>query len=323
MSIVAFASGKPQVPLDEAVRNLECMLGFKARAVYHKSGLRGLAAQLSTPQLNRLQRTALFKPILVERGTFLLRPNVQDPEVAEQRIAALERSIGFTVDVRFNRGYFRGWGADLDWRQLALLEEETDIGVTQNPSSYVVWFDHLAGEAAVQRTAELEQKYGFRSTFVFTGLGAFAAGLTNTQLAALSGEPDLETYHGGDGVSIWLGGPPHVTCLRASPRVRRDLARALKRSPWKAGTIGPVGRVLRARLERTQGELGQVIITEYALATFRARLGTFTELYERRNGRWKDVGRLPGTVCNERVPAPLLEAWLFRPVSPYGCYATN
>ena len=45
--IIAFESGKPAVPVDVAINNLECMLGFKARARYHMSGLRGFAAQLS------------------------------------------------------------------------------------------------------------------------------------------------------------------------------------------------------------------------------------------------------------------------------------
>ena len=265
-----------------------------------------------------------MRPLLTERGSFLLWVAVQDADTAERRIAELQRSIGFTVDVRFNRGYFRGWGAVLDWRQLARLDSETDIGVTQNPSSYVVWFDGLFGDAAAQRTAELEQRYGFRATFVLRGLGAFAAGLTNTQLAALSDEPDLVSYSGGDGRTIYLGGPPHVTCLRPTPRVRGDLARALKPNHAQAWVTGPVGRVLYARLARTQGELGPVIVTEHALATFRARAGTVTELFERgRRGGWKDLGRLPATVCNDKVPLYVLESWLFRPVSPYGCYARN
>jgi hypothetical protein len=325
VTLIAFESGKPAVPLDEAVSNLECMLGFRALARYHKVGLRGFAARLSSQQLSRLQRTALVRPVPAERGSFLLHVAAQDSDTAERRIAELQRRIGFTVDVRFNRGYFRGWGAALGWRQLASLDSETDIHVTQNPSVYVIWFDQLSGDAAAQRTAELEQKHGFRATVVLRGLGAFGAALTNTQLAALSEEPDLVSYNGaGDGESVWIGGPPHVTCLRPTARVRRDLAQAFKPRHAQPWDTGPVGRVLYARLARPQGELGPVIVTEHALATFRTHARTVTELFERsRRGRWKDLGRLPATVCDDKVRSPVLEAWLFRPVSPYGCYTRN
>lgn len=139
--IVPFGINGPGVAVQEAVGNLECMLGLDALAVYRK--LPGFAARLSTAQLKRLERSALIGPPLVEKGSFLLHPFAPDGAAAERRIVELRQRIGFTVDVRFNRGDFRGWGATLDWQQLGRLDDERRLNVTQNPSLYIVWFDHL------------------------------------------------------------------------------------------------------------------------------------------------------------------------------------
>ena len=320
--IIPFGANAPGVTLHEAVDNLECMLGLDTLAVYYQ--LPGFAARLSPAQLKRLERSAVIGSPLMEKGSFLLHPFAQDGAAAEQRIVELQRRLGFTVDVRFNRGDFRGWGATLDWQQLDRVDAERDLNVTRNPSSYIVWFDHLYGAAAVARTAALEQKHGFRATFVLEGLGGFAATLTNAQLAALSAEPDLTVYTGGGvqggGGSQW--GAVDVRCLHASRHDRRDLAAAFARAHPRPAVGGPRGEVLYARLALREGEVGPLVVKEYAAATFRTPAGgRATELFRRKPGlRWHDLGLLGKKVCYQRVHQEVLKAWLFRPVEPYGCY---
>jgi len=120
--IVPFGANAPGLELREVVGNLECMLGLDTVAVYGQ--LPGFAARLSIAQLNRLERSGTIGPPLVEKGSFLLRPWADDPAVAERRIAELQQRVGFTVDVRFNRRAFHGWGATLDWQQLDRLDAE-------------------------------------------------------------------------------------------------------------------------------------------------------------------------------------------------------
>jgi hypothetical protein len=226
--IVPFGGGAA-FDLDEAIDNLECVLGFTSIARYHHYGLSGFAARLSETQLRRLERSGRVGHPLVERGSFLLRVFASDPAAAERTIAELERIIGFTVDLRFGRGDFRGWGAVLDWHQLLLLDLDSEqFGVYENPSGYAIWFDHVYGAAAVRRAVELAQKYGFEVRFVFEGLGGFYAILSNEQLAALSREPDLTTYtgDGGGGGSFYISGPIHLNCLQASRQDRKELAQA-------------------------------------------------------------------------------------------------
>jgi hypothetical protein len=201
--IVPFGGGAA-FDLDEAIDNLECVLGFTSIARYHHYGLSGFAARLSETQLRRLERSGRVGHPLVERGSFLLRVFASDPAAAERTIAELERIIGFTVDLRFGRGDFRGWGAVLDWHQLLLLDLDSEqFGVYENPSGYAIWF-------------------------VFEGLGGFYAILSNEQLAALSREPDLTTYtgDGGGGGSFYISGPIHLNCLQASRQDRKELAQA-------------------------------------------------------------------------------------------------
>jgi hypothetical protein len=322
--IVPF-SGYAALEFDEAMDNLECVLGFTSLARYRTYG--GFAARLSDRQLLRLERSGLVGRPLVESGSFLLRVDAPDLAAAERRIAELERRIGFTVDLRFGRGDFRGWGAALDWLQLQLLDYEPDVfSVTENPSGYIIWFDHVYGTAAVRRTAELAQEYGFEAGFVFEGLGGFYAVLSNEQLAALSQEPDLTTYtgEGGAGGGASLGASIHVNCLRASKQDRRALVRAFGRAHEHVTVRGPVGRILYVRLARSQRELGPVIVTRYALATFHTGAGGNTvELFQRdAGGRWRDRGRVVGKVCANRVPEEVLQTWLFRPVAPH-CYAKD
>jgi hypothetical protein len=321
--IVPFGTNAPGVGLNEAVTNLECMLGLDALAVYHQ--LPGFAARLSTAQLQRLERSAVIGSPLVEKGSFLIHPHTDDGAVAERRVAELQQRIGFTVDVGFNRGAFHGWGATLDWQQLDRLDAERgDFNVSQNPSSYVVWFDHLYGGAAVSRAAALGRKYGFKVTGLLAALGGFAATLTNAQLAALSAEPDLIFYTGGGGSggSGYPWGAVHVRCLHASRHDRRDLAAAFARARPRAAVGGPRGEVLYARLALQEGGLGPLVVKEYAAATFRTRAGgRVTELFRRKPGlRWRDLGPLGKKVCYRRVHREVLVAWLFRPVEPYGCY---
>jgi hypothetical protein len=326
--IVPF-NGGAAFDLDEAIDNFECVLGFTSLARYHHYGLSGFAARLSETQLHRLERSGRVGRPLVERGSFLLRVFASDPAAAERRVAELERDIGFTVDLRFGRGDFRGWGAVLDWHQLLLLDLEPDqFGVYENPSGYVIWFDHVYGAAAVRRAAELAQKYGFQVRFVLEGLGGFYAILSNQQLAALSQEPDLTTYTGeggGGGGSGYISGPIHVNCLHASRQDRRELAQAFARAHPHLTVRGPVGRVLYVRLARSYRELGPVIVTRHALATFRvgADGGTVAELFKRKvGGRWRDRGRLGKKVCADRAPEEVLQTWLFRPAAP-GCYTRD
>ena len=325
--IVPF-NGGAAFDLDEAIDNLECVLGFTSLARYHHYGLTGFAAPLSDPQLRRLERSGRVGRPLLERGSFLLRVFASDPAAAERRVGELERTIGLTVDLRFGRGDFRGWGAVLDWHQLLLLDLEPDqFGVYENPWGYAIWFDHVYGAAAVRRTAELAQKYGFQTGFVFEGLGGFYAILGNQQLAALSREPDLTTYtgDGGGGGSGYISGPIHLNCLHASRQDRKELAQAFARAHPHLRVRGPVGRVLYVRLARAYRELGPVIVTRHALATFRVGVegGTAAELFRRKvGGRWRDRGGLGEKVCTNRVPEEVLQTWLFRPVAPY-CYTRD
>lgn len=323
--IAAFVDGEPPNALDEAIDNVECMLNIKTLARYHKDGLRGFAARLSATQINRLARTRVFRPALRGRGSFLLHVAAPDRDAVEARVAALEQRLGFSVDVGFDRDFFRGFGAVLDWRQLARIDSEVGVTVTPDPFPYTVWFQGTTGQAAVERTAELEQRYGFRATSVLEDFGGFSAPLTKRQLAGLSTEPDLFTYTFSDGSRLLApeAQPPVVECLRASARDRRALARAFSAARPGRNAERTVGRVYLGRLT-TRDDLAVARRREYALARFRAPRGgraARLELFTRKpGGRWRDLGRVGRRICIATVPEPVLAMWLLRRLSTR-CFA--
>jgi len=321
VSIVSFAPSYPLVSVDRGIDNAECVLGFSSLARYGRPGLRGFAARLSDSQLRRLDGTGLVLAPLVERGEFLLNVSESDPDAADQRVSELEHAIGFSVDVRFHRKNFQGWGAALDWRQLAQLDQQPDVTtVFREGSQYDIALHGLDGSATRQRAEVLGQKYGFSVRWTYWYL--FGASLSNEQLAELSSESDVDAYEPDDTPTNWRPhGPEDVKCLHASAKTRRDLTSAFRRAHHGA-VATEAGRILYARLT-LHPETGPVRFTEHAVATFRVGARTTTEVFWRRtDGYWLDLRPVGTTICENKVPQPVLQMWLFPQVSPR-CYASS
>ena len=320
VSILTFAQTYPLRSLDEGVDNAECLLGFTSLARYHRQGLLGFAARLSEPQLRRLESSGLVLPPMAERGEFLFNVSELDPDAADRRVSELEHSIGFSVDVRFHRKSFQGWGASLDWRQLALLDRQPDVSrVFREGTEDAIYLHGVDGDATFPRADALGRKYGFSVSWVYANI--FGASLSNEQLAGLSSEPDVEAYIPGDLRYAFVNGPPYVNCLHASAQTRRDLANAFRHA-HPGAVAHETGRILYARFA-VYPQTGATRVTEHAVATFRVGAQATREVFWRRtDGRWLDLRPLGATICTNKVPQPVLQMWLFRPVSPR-CYASS
>ena len=303
MHVALYGGSAPRVPFDAAIRNVECVMGLTTEARYRR--IWGFAARLTAEQVGVMGASEQFRDIRTDPGRYVITG-------AESAIAELERQVGFTAEVRLRwpartSGFVDRYAvaAVLDWRQLAVVAAGP-VSVDPDPGIYGVYFDGHGPADARARAAELERRYGFRTTFVATGprVQWFGAHLTAEQLAQLAAEPDLGPFFGaGAGEPYFLFGPPDLECKRPTIALRRRLRDAYARRYGLRRA--PLPRVDWARLQRR----------EYALATFRipGHRAPAVELFRRRTGgRWIDAGAAGKLLCGAQLPEFVAQMWLLR-----------
>lgn len=310
-------------------QSVACALRVSVQTVLTRPN--GFAARLSDEEVGRLRTDPEVFVVRSDSASWVVRINSLDPAVVEARTRELERLLGVTSDYRYNTRTVRGFAAVLGSSQLARLSDQSDVTVSPDPWSHVVFY--APGTDVDARTDELEHQYGFTSTFRFYGLTGFAAELTKSQLVGLATEPDIDFI--GPSLPSVIG--PRADCLRSSPGLRRQLRAAFVRAHPELA-----GKRLRGPFRVRFGSFAPVspdgwvwTPEDYALATFshpqlaaETQPESFWRTPQQTRVRWRSLGATNGTICTpaegeELIPSGVLRAWLLPPAGPANCYSTR